>query len=75
MAMTTLLAMGILDSDDSLVAAALSEIQTMPIDKRVELDPERIVSQLLVKHYLAQVMPIITRGATIIDTLLVIGSG
>ncbi|KAF8504124.1 TPR-like protein [Gautieria morchelliformis] len=54
MAMTTLLAMGILDSDDSLVAAALSEIQTMPVDKRVELDPGRIVSQLLVKHHLAQ---------------------
>lgn len=57
--MTTLVAMGILDSDDSLVDAALPEIQTLSLDKRVELDPGRMVSRLLVQHHLAQVMSLI----------------
>jgi superkiller protein 3 len=54
-AMTALVAMGILDSDDSLVDAALSEIQGLTLDKRVELDPARDVPQLLLRHHLGQV--------------------
>ncbi|KAF8513017.1 TPR-like protein [Hysterangium stoloniferum] len=52
-AMTALVAMGILDSDDSLVDAALSEIQGLTLDKRGELDPGRIVPALLIQHHLA----------------------
>jgi superkiller protein 3 len=54
-AMTALVAMGVLDSDDSLVDAALSEIQSLTLDKRAELDPGRIVPGLLIQHHLALV--------------------
>lgn len=59
--MTTLVAMGIIDADDALVEAALSEIQGLSLDKRATLDPGRIVSRLLVQHHLAQVMCIGSR--------------
>ena len=64
-AMTTLVAMGILDADDALVEAALSEIRGLSLDKRVALDPGRIVSRLLVQHNLAQVTCIGCSGVTI----------
>ena len=53
--MSALVAIGILEADDSLVDAALSEIQGLPLDKRNELDPGRIVSKLLIQNHLAQV--------------------
>jgi superkiller protein 3 len=47
--------MGILTEDDSLVDAALSEILSLPLDKRHELDAGREVNYLLTQHYLEQV--------------------
>lgn len=61
-AMTALVAMGILDSDDSLVDAALSEIRGLTLDKRIDLDPDRDVPQLLLRHHLGQVVQIILRS-------------
>ncbi|KAF5372987.1 hypothetical protein D9758_001789 [Tetrapyrgos nigripes] len=53
-AINVLAAMGILTDDDSLVDAALSEILSLPIDRRLELDPQRNVDHLLVQHHLGQ---------------------
>jgi superkiller protein 3 len=55
MAINTLAGMGILTEDDNLVDAALSEIQSLPIERRQELDPRRDVTYLLVQHHLSQV--------------------
>ncbi|KAG2745039.1 superkiller protein 3 [Suillus brevipes Sb2] len=52
MAINTLAGMGILTEDDGLVDAALSEILSLPIEQRHELDPRRDVTYLLVQHYL-----------------------
>ncbi|KAH0827587.1 superkiller protein 3 [Lanmaoa asiatica] len=54
MAINTLAGMGILTEDESLVDAALSEIQTLSIERRQELDPRRDVTYLLVQHHLSQ---------------------
>jgi len=54
MAINTLAGMGILTEDDNLVDAALSEIQSLPIERRQELDPGRDVTYLLVQHHLSQ---------------------
>ncbi|KAF7315319.1 Antiviral protein [Mycena indigotica] len=53
-AITALAAMGILTNDDGLVDAALADILSLPVHKRLELDPERHVNYLLTKHHLAQ---------------------
>jgi hypothetical protein len=55
MAINTLAGMGILTEDDGLVDAALSEILSLPIEQRHELDPRRDVTYLLVQHYLGLV--------------------
>lgn len=55
MAINTLAGMGILTADDNLVDAALSEVQSLPIERRQELDPQRHVVYLLMQHHLAQV--------------------
>jgi hypothetical protein len=55
MAINTLAGMGILTEDDGLVDAALSEILSLPIEQRHELDPQRDVTYLLVQHYLGLV--------------------
>ncbi|KAG6334505.1 hypothetical protein ID866_4588 [Astraeus odoratus] len=54
MAINTLAGMGILTADDGLVDAALSEIQSLPIERQQELDPRRDVTYLLVQHHLGQ---------------------
>jgi len=46
--------MGILTDDDNLVDAALSEILSLPLEKRYELDPRRDVDYLLIQHHLGQ---------------------
>lgn len=55
MAINTLAGMGILTEDESLVDAALSEIQSLAIERRQELDPRKDVTYLLVQHHLGQV--------------------
>ncbi|KAI6121364.1 superkiller protein 3 [Pisolithus sp. B1] len=52
MSISTLAGMGILTEDDSLVDAALSEIQSLPIERRQELDPCGDVTYLLIQHHL-----------------------
>ena len=54
-AINALAGMGILTDDDSLVDAALSEILSLPLEKRRELDPRRDVDYLLIQHHLGQV--------------------
>ncbi|EIW82901.1 TPR-like protein, partial [Coniophora puteana RWD-64-598 SS2] len=54
LAISTLAGMGILTDDDGLVDAALSEMLSLPIEKRHELDPERNVTYLLIQHEVAQ---------------------
>jgi len=46
--------MGILTDDDSLVDAALSEILGLPLEQRLQRDPGREVTYLLIKHHLGQ---------------------
>ncbi|KAI0082004.1 TPR-like protein [Panus rudis PR-1116 ss-1] len=53
-AVNTLAGMGILTDDDSLVDAALSEILALPLQERLERDPEGHVSYLLIQHHLGQ---------------------
>ncbi|KAJ4468236.1 TPR-like protein [Lentinula aciculospora] len=53
-AINTLAAMGILTDDDSLIDAALSEILALPVDRKLELDPQRNVDRLLIQHSLGQ---------------------
>lgn len=62
MAINTLAGMGILTEDDGLVDAALSEILSLPIEQRHELDPRRDVTYLLVQHYLGLVRTNSTLG-------------
>ncbi|KAI6044690.1 superkiller protein 3 [Pisolithus marmoratus] len=52
MSISTLAGMGFLTEDDSLVDAALSEIQSLPIERRQELDPRADVTYLLIQHHL-----------------------
>ena len=61
MAINALAGMGILTEDESLVDAALSEIQSLSIERRQELDPRRDVTYLLVQHHLGQVISPIPR--------------
>jgi superkiller protein 3 len=65
-AINVLAAMGILTDDDSLIDAALSEILSLSVDRRLELDPQRNVDHLLVQHHLDQVRCF--RGPTISTT-------
>lgn len=67
MAINTLAGMGILTEDESLVDAALSEIQSLPIERRQELDPRRDVTYLLVQHHLSQVKLFIHRISKVAD--------
>ncbi|KIO22865.1 hypothetical protein M407DRAFT_245019 [Tulasnella calospora MUT 4182] len=53
-AITALAAYGMLNLDDDLLDAALSEIRAMPIDERLSLDPEGTVEHLLTHHHLGQ---------------------
>ncbi|KAI0674837.1 TPR-like protein [Trametes maxima] len=53
-AINTLAGMGILTEDDGLVDAALSEILSLPLDQRLQRDPERDVTYLLTQHHLGQ---------------------
>ena len=54
-AISTLAAIGILTNDDGLLDAALSEILSMPIDKRTQIDEQRNVHKLLVQNSLISV--------------------
>ena len=47
--------MGIVTDDDTLIDAALSEILSLPLDQRHELDPSRDVGYLLMQHPLSMV--------------------
>ncbi|KAJ7072456.1 TPR-like protein [Mycena amicta] len=53
-AINALAAMGILTDDHGLVDAALADILSLPVDKRLELDPDRNVKYLLTQHRLVQ---------------------
>lgn len=53
-AINTLAGMGILTDDDSLVDAALSELLTLPLERRHELDPRRDANYVLIQHHLGQ---------------------
>lgn len=53
-AINTLAGMGILTEDESLVDATLTEILALPVDRRLQLDPQHDVQHLLVNHYLGQ---------------------
>jgi len=53
-AISTLAGMGILTEDDSLVDAALSEILSLPPDRRRARDPGRDVTYLLMQQHLEQ---------------------
>lgn len=67
MAINTLAGMGILTEDEGLVDAALSEIQSLSIERRQELDPRRDVTYLLVQHHLSQVKLFINRISKVVD--------
>lgn len=68
MAINTLAGMGILTEDESLVDAALSEIQSLSIERRQELDPRRDVTYLLLQHHLGQVRLSIHRISEVADS-------
>ncbi|KAA1474268.1 superkiller protein 3 [Dentipellis sp. KUC8613] len=53
-AINALAGMGILTEDDSLIDAALSELLSLPLDRRYERDPQRNVTYLLAQHHLGQ---------------------
>ncbi|KAG8720783.1 Superkiller protein 3 [Ceratobasidium sp. 394] len=53
----TLVAIGILNSEEDLVDAALSEILGMPPNQRQLIDPVRQVDHILVQHHLSQGRP------------------
>lgn len=59
MAINTLAGMGIITADDNLVDAALSELQSLPVERRQELDPRRDAVYLLMQHHLGQVCPVV----------------
>ncbi|KAL4262302.1 TPR-like protein [Pleurotus pulmonarius] len=52
--MQTLVTMGILTEDESLIDAAISEIINLPLDKRQRLDPRGDINYLLIQNYLGQ---------------------
>lgn len=52
---TTLAALAIVQRDDELLSAAIQELETFPLDRRVALDPSGEVIHLLVAHHLLQV--------------------
>jgi hypothetical protein len=52
---TTLAAFAILDKDDDLLEAAISELQDLPASRRTELDANGDVAHLLAVHHLLQV--------------------
>ena len=54
-AVTSLAAIATCLQDDELLEAAISEIEGLPTDKRLELDPAGEVDRLLVAHHLARV--------------------
>ncbi|TIC07610.1 TPR-like protein [Wallemia mellicola] len=54
-AISTLVAIGILENDDGLLDAALAEINAMPSDKRIEVDSRRSVHRLMMQHSLMSV--------------------
>jgi superkiller protein 3 len=56
-AIATLAAIGLLASDDSLIDAALSEIQELNTDVRTSLDPRGEVLRLLAQHHIREVSP------------------
>ncbi|KAJ7675089.1 superkiller protein 3 SKI3 [Mycena rosella] len=53
-AINVLAGMGILTDDDGLVDAALADLLALPLDRRLELDPQRDVNYLLTKHHIGQ---------------------
>ncbi|KAJ7497133.1 TPR-like protein [Mycena latifolia] len=53
-AINALAGMGILTNDDGLVDAALADLLSLPLDRRLELDPQRDVNYLLTKHHIGQ---------------------
>ncbi|KAJ7124904.1 superkiller protein 3 [Mycena epipterygia] len=53
-AINALAGMGILTDDDGLVDAALADLLSLPLDRRLELDPQRDVNYLLTKHHIGQ---------------------
>lgn len=54
---TTLSALAIIQRDDELLHAAIEEIEKLPLDLRVTLDPAGDVVHLLVVHHLLRVRP------------------
>jgi superkiller protein 3 len=54
-AINALAGMGILTDDEGLVDAALADLLALPLDRRLELDPQRDVNYLLTKHHIGQV--------------------
>ncbi|KAF7428403.1 Superkiller protein 3 [Pleurotus ostreatus] len=52
--MQTLVTMGILTEDESLIDAAISEIINLPLDKRQRLDPRGDINYLLIQNQLGQ---------------------
>ena len=54
-AITALAAFGILNLDDDLVDAALSEMLNAGADERRQLDPTNMVDHLLVQNHLSKV--------------------
>lgn len=53
--MQTLVTMGILTEDESLIDAAISEIINLPLDKRQHSDPRGDINYLLIQNQLARV--------------------
>ncbi|KAF7375997.1 Antiviral protein [Mycena sanguinolenta] len=53
-AINALAGMGILTDDEGLVDAALADLLALPLDRRLELDPQRDVNYLLTKHRIGQ---------------------
>ncbi|KAF8170200.1 superkiller protein 3 SKI3 [Mycena galopus ATCC 62051] len=53
-AINALAGMGILTHDEGLVDAALADLLALPLDRRLELDPQRDVNYLLTKHHIGQ---------------------
>jgi hypothetical protein len=54
-AINALAGMGILTDDDGLVEAAVGDLLALPLDRRLELDPQRHINYLLTKHHIGQV--------------------
>lgn len=53
-AINALAGMGILTEDDGLVDAALTDLLSLPLDRRLKLDPQRDVDYLLTNHHIGQ---------------------